>query len=207
VVMTGKLFPPLQYQCVEEGLYRSGFPSETNYLFLSSLKLKTLVILGDECPLALIDFLGEEGITAVFIGSSNRIQQAAGYESVGEEMVIKALKLLMRAKHYPVLVTCKTGRALTGCVIACLRKMQGWALISIFEEYRRFAGYKPQQKYEEFIELFDTDVLPGQRNLINGSGSKGNGSGRNGGDGQGGGAEGADISVPPPLFLAPIREG
>ena len=53
------LFPPVQYQCVEEGLHRSGFPSETNFPFLRSLKLKTVIILDDECPLALINFLEE----------------------------------------------------------------------------------------------------------------------------------------------------
>ena len=89
--------------------------------------------------------------------SSSRVAVQGG--SVGEEMVIKGLKVLMRGKHYPILITCKTGRVLTGCVVACLRKMQDWSLISIFEEYRRFAGYKPQQKHEEFIELFDTDDL------------------------------------------------
>jgi hypothetical protein len=55
------MFPPVQYQCVEEGLHRSGFPSETNFPFLRSLKLKTVIILDDECPLALINFLEEVG--------------------------------------------------------------------------------------------------------------------------------------------------
>ena len=35
--------------------------------------------------------------------------------------------------------------------------------MSIFEEYRRFAGYtgsKVQRQHEQFIELFDTDLVP-----------------------------------------------
>ena len=117
-----------------------------------------------------MNYLEEEGTTPVFIHtptantqipSPNRNQSNS---TVGEEMVTKALRLLMRRKHYPILITCKTGRALTGCVVACLRKLQGWSLISIFEEYRRFSGFRPQQKHEEFIELFDTDLVqaPGE---------------------------------------------
>ena len=48
---------------------------------------------------------------------------------------------------------------MTGVIIGCLRKLQKWSLISIFEEYRRFSGSKFQQEYEQFIELFDTDLI------------------------------------------------
>ena len=30
----------------------------------------------------------------------------------------------------------------TGCVVACLRKLEEWCLTSIFDEYRRYAGTK-----------------------------------------------------------------
>ena len=49
---------------------------------------------------------------------------------------------------------------LLGVVIACLRKLQKWSLISILEEYRRYSGSKLQQEFEQFIELFDTDLVP-----------------------------------------------
>jgi tyrosine-protein phosphatase OCA1 len=46
-----------------------------------------------------------------------------------------------------------------GAVVGCLRKIQGWHLSSIFEEYRRFAGSKVRLQNEQFIELFDTDLV------------------------------------------------
>jgi tyrosine-protein phosphatase OCA1 len=54
---------------------------------------------------------------------------------------------------------CRTGRYLSGVVIGCFRKLHKWSLVSIFEEYRRFAGSKFQQQNEQFIELFDVDLV------------------------------------------------
>jgi hypothetical protein len=42
----------------------------------------------------------------------------------------------------PLLVHCTKGTHRTGCVVGCLRKLEGWSLTPIFDEYRRFAGTK-----------------------------------------------------------------
>lgn len=44
-------------------------------------------------------------------------------------------------------------------MVGCLRKVQRWNLTSIFEEYRRYAGSKVRMLSEQFIELFDTDLV------------------------------------------------
>lgn len=66
------------------------------------------------------------------------------------------------------------GRHRTGTVVGCWRKLQRWALSSILEEYRRYAGMKVRVLNEQvcyigfsrdttnqaqFIELFDTDLV------------------------------------------------
>jgi tyrosine-protein phosphatase OCA1 len=38
-------FPPVNFSPVEEGLYRSGLPSEINYPFLERLGLRTILYL------------------------------------------------------------------------------------------------------------------------------------------------------------------
>lgn len=43
--------------------------------------------------------------------------------------------------------------------MGCFRKLQRWSLTSIFEEYRRYAGSKVRILNEQFIELFDTDLV------------------------------------------------
>jgi hypothetical protein len=50
---------------------------------------------------------------------------------------------------------------MTGVIVGCLRRIQKWSMISIYEEYRRFASVKLQLQLpvEQFIELFDVDVF------------------------------------------------
>ncbi|KAJ2996366.1 hypothetical protein HDV02_006577 [Globomyces sp. JEL0801] len=43
----------------------------------------------------------------------------------------------------------------TGCLVGCLRKIQHWSFVSIFEEYRRFSHPKSRSMDQQFIELFD----------------------------------------------------
>ena len=58
-----------------------------------------------------------------------------------------------------MIVMCNLGRHRTGTIVGCLRKLQRWNLTSIFEEYRRYAGPKVRVLNEQFIELFDTDLV------------------------------------------------
>ncbi len=44
--------------------------------------------------------------------------------------------------------------------MACLRKLQRWNLTSIFDEYRRFTKNVSRVQNEQFIELFDIDLIP-----------------------------------------------
>ena len=48
------------------------------------------------------------------------------WRPISEESVVRALEVLMEIKYYPILITCKHGRALTGAVVGCLRKLQRW---------------------------------------------------------------------------------
>ena len=45
-----------------------------------------------------------------------------------------------------------------GVVTGCLRKLEKWSLVSIFEEFRRFSNARLVE-HEQFIELFDTDLV------------------------------------------------
>lgn len=104
-------------------------------------------------------FFEENGIQAVYV--ENSVSDALqGVLPFAEEMVTESLNVIADKNNYPILVACRTGRNLTGVVVACLRKLQRWSLISIYEEYRRYAGgSRLQQQHEQFIELFDTDLI------------------------------------------------
>ena len=104
-------------------------------------------------------FFEDNCIQVVYV--ENSVTDALqGVLPFAEEMVTEALTILADKANYPVLVLCKTGRNLTGVVVACLRKLQRWSFISIYEEYRRYAGgLRLQQQHEQFVELFDTDLI------------------------------------------------
>jgi protein tyrosine/serine phosphatase len=88
--------------------------------------------------------------------------------SLSEETVISALSLLLTPSALPILVSCSSGHWLTGTVIGCWRKVCGWSLSSISAEYRRFGIGGDEvgrggSMNEQFIELFDTELVQGGR--------------------------------------------
>ena len=157
-----KLFPPMYFAYVEVGLYRSAFPNETNIAFLKTLCLHSILVLDDDCHV-LEEFASLNGINIIFVQNINAPSQQSSSSSpnwspIPEEMVLRSLTVLSDSNHYPLLVTCKTGRNFTGVIIGCLRKKMGWSFMSLLEEFRRFSGSR-QQQHEQFIEMFDTDLL------------------------------------------------
>jgi hypothetical protein len=72
-----------------------------------------------------------------------------------EPLIIQALTYLLQPQTFPTLVCCNMGRHRSGTVVGCYRKLQRWALSSILEEYRRYAGAKVRVLNEQ---VSHTDV-------------------------------------------------
>ncbi|KAL7409744.1 protein-tyrosine phosphatase [Mrakia frigida] len=171
----GRLVPPTNFGLVEEGLYRSGQPTEINFPFIEKLQLKAVVWVAPEEPSErFLQFLTSHSIPfhpvcppshhhPTFNNHSNNGAGGGGYldpsNPIDEPTVIAALHLLLKPGNYPCLVMCGLGRHRTGTVVGCLRKLQRWSLSSILEEYRRYAGAKVRILNEQFIELFDIDLI------------------------------------------------
>lgn len=151
--------PPANFGLVEEDLFRSGQPSELNFPFLERLKLKTVIYLSHEEPTQpFLDFLDDQEIDIVRPNGWD--EQANNPASpISEEEILSALQVILSPNRYPLHVMCSLGRHRTGTLIGCLRKLQRWNLTSILEEYRRYAGSKVRLLSEQFIELFDTDLV------------------------------------------------
>ncbi|GAA5833766.1 hypothetical protein JCM9279_001620 [Rhodotorula babjevae] len=148
--------PPPQYGLVEEGLVRSGQPSELNFPFLERLGLKSCVWLAPEEPNEPFQrFLQEQHVALHHLGADD---YAATYDPLSEETVLQALELILDPHKQPCLIACGQGRHRTGTVCGLLRKLQRWNLTAILEEYRRYAGPKVRQHNEQFIELFDVQL-------------------------------------------------
>ncbi|KAJ8424474.1 hypothetical protein Cgig2_030682 [Carnegiea gigantea] len=144
------LSPPTNFSMVEEGLYRSGFPEPSNLPFLETLNLKSIIYL---CP----EPYPEEHCK--FVESHNiRLYQfgiEGTKETVSDDVITQALRILIDVRNYPVLIHCKRGKHRTGCLVGCLRKLQNWCLFSVFEEYQRFAGNKARGSDMRFMEAYN----------------------------------------------------
>ncbi|ORX33724.1 protein-tyrosine phosphatase [Kockovaella imperatae] len=187
-----KIVPPLNFGLVEDGFYRSAQPSELNFSFLEKLELKTVIWVGaEELSDVLQSFLDSQGIKLHNLAPQTSLNPhfpppyadgdvvpLSGQYHLPplppppEPLIISALSLLLTPSSFPTLVCCNMGRHRTGTVVGCYRKLQRWALSSILEEYRRFAGMKVRVLNEQFIELFDTDLVPMTAVSINKSQAK-----------------------------------
>jgi len=47
----------------------------------------------------------------------------------------------------------------TGCIVACLRKVQRWSLPVVIEEYRQFSWPKSRDNDEKIIAIWDESQL------------------------------------------------
>ncbi|CAO1621916.1 unnamed protein product [Parajaminaea phylloscopi] len=151
------LVPPNNFGMVEEDLYRSGAPDGINLPFLAKLHLKSLIWLAPEEPgKELMAFCQSHDISLYHLGQHH---STSAWEPITESVVLQALHLLVQPTTYPAIVMCNQGRHRTGTVIGTFRKLQRWALSSILEEYRRYAGSKIRIMNEQFIELFDIDLV------------------------------------------------
>ncbi|KDE09359.1 hypothetical protein MVLG_00673 [Microbotryum lychnidis-dioicae p1A1 Lamole] len=150
------LIPPPNFGMVEDSLYRSGQPLELNFPFLEKLALKSIIWLAPEDPNPrFLTFLDDQGIKLYHLG----VENAVNYDPITEEVVLQALDLVLNPANAPLMIMCNLGRHRTGTVVGIFRKLQRWNLASILEEYRRFAGPKVRVLNEQFIELFDGDLV------------------------------------------------
>ena len=151
------LVPPPLYGLVEEDVHRSGQPTVPNFAFLEQLKLRTVCYLSpDASDNVFRDFLRDEKIEFIHLGAE---KETTPWAPISEETVLEALSLILDVEKHPLLVVDHLGMHRTGVVFGCLRKAQGWALTSIVEEYRRYAGSKARLQNEQFVELFDVDLV------------------------------------------------
>eukprot|EP00026_Physarum_polycephalum_P018515 Phypoly_transcript_20134.p1 GENE.Phypoly_transcript_20134~~Phypoly_transcript_20134.p1 ORF type:complete len:165 (+),score=18.72 Phypoly_transcript_20134:99-593(+) len=149
--------PPMNFGMVADDLYRSGSPNELNFPFLEKLHLKKIIFLAPDDPSQqFLNFVDDQEIELIHLGMDT---QQNPWNPISEDIVISALRIILDPSNYPLAVMCNLGRHRTGTIIGCLRKLQRWNLTSIFEEYRRYAGSKVRLLNEQFIELFDTDLV------------------------------------------------
>lgn len=133
-----ELFPPENLALVAPGIYRSSFPKKKNFPFLKRLGLSSiLTLILEEYPEQNQQFLAENGIRFFQFGVAGNKEP---FVDISEETIAAALAVLLDRRNHPILIHCNKGKHRTGCLVGCLRKMMGWSLTSIFDEYRQVGG-------------------------------------------------------------------
>ncbi|KAF6159163.1 hypothetical protein GIB67_032780 [Kingdonia uniflora] len=153
----GELVPPLNFAMVDNGVFRSGFPEPSNFTFLKTLGLRSIIYLcPEEYPEKNMEFIKSNGIQLFQFGIDPSKEP---FVNIPDEKIREALKVVLDVRNRPLLIHCNRGKHRTGCLVGCLRKLQRWCLSSVFAEYTRFAREKKRESDERFIEKFDTSSL------------------------------------------------
>ena len=174
--------PPEQFGIVEPGIYRSNMFDSSNFGFLKTLQLKSVILLSFELPTReIMQFMEENKIKLWHIGAlvhgkgfsgsghhngrryhgsgTDTARNISSWRPISDEIVKETIEKMLDSAVHPVMICCTMGTHETGAVIGCLRKLMGWNLNSIVAEYRSFAGNRSRYIIEQFIELFDLDLI------------------------------------------------
>ncbi|KAJ3299328.1 hypothetical protein HK104_009353 [Borealophlyctis nickersoniae] len=159
------LNPPDGFGIIEPGVYRSHALQPTNFPFLQTLNLKTVLVLSPDPPSKSVNsYVEDNGIKMLHLGSQAS-RPNLGWRPVSEELVKDGLELVLNVDCHPIMVMDASPAQDTGTFVGCLRKLQGWNFNTIVVEYRSVAGSKSRTMNEQFMELFDTDLVTLPRNL------------------------------------------
>ncbi|KAJ1904001.1 tyrosine-protein phosphatase siw14, partial [Tieghemiomyces parasiticus] len=134
------LVPPLNFALVVPGIYRSGHPNSRNHAFLLKLGIRTVIYMNEDDPQPEhVQFVKDNAIGFHHFRTKANKEP---YTEINPQDIVSILKVATDTRHYPVLIHCNKGKKRVGCLVGCLRKLQGWSLAAIFDEYQRFSGSK-----------------------------------------------------------------
>ncbi|BFZ61955.1 hypothetical protein YB2330_003033 [Saitoella coloradoensis] len=151
------LVPPISFAMVAPGVYRSGHPLRLNFNFLEKRKFKTIIYIADQdYDPETLAFCTTHNITLHLtpLAPTKEPFQTLSSSPNSTHSITHALSLLLDTRNHPVLIHSNKGKHRVGVVVACLRKLQGWSLASVFDEYARFAGGSKGEADLCFVEAF-----------------------------------------------------
>lgn len=156
------LVPTLRYSQVQPGLYRGAYPRLINFAFLKSLDIKTIVSLipkaiTRELDPHLHEFAQSHGISLVHIECAQSGKGKKRGVPLSYAAVLEALKIMIHTNNAPVYIHCLNGGQVTSLVVACLRRLQFWSSISIFNEFINFTTSITVND-RAFVEGFEGEV-------------------------------------------------
>ncbi|KAE8225392.1 hypothetical protein CF319_g1844 [Tilletia indica] len=148
--------PPLNFDVVAAGVYRSGHPNERNFDFMERLGLRSIMYLAnDDYRENVAGWARETGLKIFHFPLEVNKEPFAEMDAGS---VANALSAVADKRNLPMLIHCNKGKYRVGCLVGCIRRLQGWSHTSIFEEFARFAGTNKIAD-QEFIEVFNLSTV------------------------------------------------
>lgn len=148
---------PANFGLVVPGVYRSSYPKPDDFGYLRSLKLKTVVTLvKDEVDHALCAFTASHAIRQVIFN-----MKGTKKETIPLSTMASILRVVLDRQNYPLLLHCNHGKHRTGCVVAVVRKLSGWDLEHVLDEYKTYATPKIRECDVDYINAFQSSSLQG----------------------------------------------
>ncbi|KAI3404554.2 OCA6 [Candida oxycetoniae] len=135
--------PPLRFNSIEPNLYRGAYPRKPNFKFLETLQLKTIISLTPE-PIDndtdpyLYQWAVDNKITLVHLECASGGKGKKRSVPLDNDLAIQALNIIIHNSNSPLFIHCLNGGQITSLLVACLRKLQFWSAISIFNEFINF---------------------------------------------------------------------
>lgn len=152
------LEPPDSYGVVTESISRCGAISPANQSFIEIYQFKTVLFVSEDNPhRKIVEYMKKNNIKYTQINIYSR-RANLPWRTQLDELVKLSLEQLLDSNNYPMLISSSSNVHLC-TIIGCLRKMQGWNLCSIMEEFRRFTPEQPISTYKNYVEMFDFDIV------------------------------------------------
>lgn len=107
------------------------------------------------------EWLGEFDIKQgkVTIAPNKEAKEGKAASSTSVDSICEALLFALDGSNHPLWIHCNQGRHRTGCVVACLRKIQGVPIKEVLEEYTAYASPKARPGDIELIKSFDPSAV------------------------------------------------
>ncbi|KAF8855056.1 hypothetical protein BDZ45DRAFT_692876 [Acephala macrosclerotiorum] len=148
---------PINFGEVITGVYRSSFPGEEDFNFLSTLGLKTVLSLVKKCFSPEFEaFIKQNGIRHLVID-----MQGTKKVDIPDEIMHSIMEVVLEKENHPILIHCNHGKHRTGCAVAVMRHVAGWNVDSIIEEYRLYSEPKTRDCDVNYITNYQAVSLTG----------------------------------------------
>ncbi|KAK3722693.1 tyrosine-protein phosphatase siw14 [Vermiconidia calcicola] len=146
--------PPQNYGTVDpHTVFRSSFPQDGNIDFIKSLNVRSvLTLVSTEPTPAYSQWLDDYGVRQLKVDiAANK----DGNVKTTKDSLCEALLFAIDSSNHPLYIHCNRGKHRTGCVVACLRKIQGVPMAEIRKEYVAYADKKAREGDLKLIESFE----------------------------------------------------